>query len=67
MNKPIQQRLNRFVIGTTRGRKMVKGIRLSGAQFDEYMSFLRMLGRYPNLQEWDVYFMGVPIYRHEWL
>ena len=65
----IIHRLNRFVIGTTRGRKMVKGIRLKGAHYEEYKYEISKMQRYP-VEEWEVggkclWFMGIPIYRSD--
>lgn len=59
-------RLNKFVLGTTRGRKTVTGIRLNEKYYNEYKDALLQTQRYP-VEEWDkiekLWFMGIPVYK----
>lgn len=66
MSKNILIRLNRFVKGTTRGRRMVKSIRLNEKYYEEYKECLLQMQRYP-VEEWgevgQLWFKGIPVYK----
>ena len=51
-------RLNKFIIGTTRGRDRVKKIRLSENMYEQYRYELFMMGYDVSGR---IYFMGVEI------
>jgi len=59
-NKNTLWRLNRFIISTTRRRKMVEGIRLSEQHYDELLVEYAIRGIDTSK---GVYFHGVRIYR----
>lgn len=57
-SKNILERLNRFVIGTMRGRRMVKKIRLSEEMYEQYRYELFMMGCDVSGK---IYFMGIEV------
>lgn len=69
--KSIVYRMNRFVILTTRDRKMVKAIRLKTLHYFEYKQYLVNLQRHhathSAIYMWDLHFCGIPVSKHPWL
>jgi len=60
--KNILERLNRFVIGTTKGRDRVKKIKLSEEMYEQYRYELFMMGCDVSGR---IYFMGIEVKKHE--
>ncbi len=61
-SKNILERLNRFVIGTMRGRRMVKKIRLSESMYEQYKEEMRNMGCDVSGK---IYFMGIEVVKCE--